>query len=179
MRNTREAAPWVSCRWLFIWDISPGLSLGGFLIDTVGWRWIFYLNLLAALMAWKILPQSAAAGEKQSMDPLGMITLFLAAVTLLLGLPQIAKSGLTAAAAATFAASAVFVALLFHIERKSAAPLLDLSLFKVRVLTAGVASHLFVVISHSATFFLLPFYLQGILHFSATQVGLTIIFSRW
>lgn len=156
-----------------------GLSLGGFLIDTVGWRWIFYLNLLAALMAWKILPQSAAAGEKQSMDPLGMITLFLAAVTLLLGLPQIAKSGLTAAAAATFAASAVFVALLFHIERKSAAPLLDLSLFKVRVLTAGVASHLFVVISHSATFFLLPFYLQGILHFSATQVGLTIIFSRW
>jgi EmrB/QacA subfamily drug resistance transporter len=157
-----------------------GPSLGGFLIDTVGWRWIFYLNLpaalAAALMAWKILPESAAAGEKQSMDPLGMITLFLAAVTLLLGLQQIAKSGLTAAAAATFAASAVFVALLLHIERKSAAPLLDLSLFKVRVLTAGVASHLFVVISHSATFFLLPFYLQGILHFSATQVGLTIIF---
>jgi predicted MFS family arabinose efflux permease len=32
------------------------------------------------------------------------------------------------------------------------------------------------VTSHSSTFFLLPFYLQGILHFSPTQVGVTIIF---
>ena len=63
-----------------------------------------------------------------------------------------------------------------YFERKDPAPLLDLSLFKVRLLTAGVLSHFFVSLSHTSTFFLLPFYLQGILRFTPTQVGLTIIF---
>jgi predicted MFS family arabinose efflux permease len=46
----------------------------------------------------------------------------------------------------------------------------------VRLLTAGVLSHFFVSLSHTSTFFLLPFYLQGILHFTPTEVGVTIIF---
>ncbi len=37
-------------------------------------------------------------------------------------------------------------------------------------------SHFFVSLSHTSTFFLLPFYLQGILHYTPTQVGLTVIF---
>jgi len=43
-------------------------------------------------------------------------------------------------------------------------------------LTAGILSHFFVVLAHTSTFFLLPFYLQGVLHFTPTHVGLTIIF---
>jgi Na+/melibiose symporter-like transporter len=105
-----------------------------------------------------------------------MVTLFSMAVTIILGLQQIAKTGVTWVAITIFIISAVSAGLLLHFERKSPAPLLDLSLFKIRVLTAGVLSHLFVVISHSSTFFLLPFYLQGILHFTPTQVGVTIIF---
>ena len=105
-----------------------------------------------------------------------MLTLFATAVTLILGLQQIAKSGVTWVPLIIFLISAVSGGLLFHFERKSPAPLLDLSLFRIRVLSAGVLSHLFVVISHSSTFFLLPFYLQGILHFSPTRVGVTVIF---
>jgi EmrB/QacA subfamily drug resistance transporter len=157
-----------------------GPSLGGFLIDTVGWRWIFFANmpvaLTAAFMAWKVLPDLPSERGRYSMDPMGMVTLFVSAVTLIFGLQQIAHSGLTLFALAAFGLSAISVGLLLRVERKSSAPLLDLSLFKVRVLSAGIVSHLFVVISHSATFFLLPFYLQGILHLSPTQVGLTIIF---
>ena len=157
-----------------------GPSLGGFLIDTVGWRWIFFVNLpvavAAASMAWKILPETAGDRGKYSLDSMGMVTLLLTVVSLILGLQQIAKSGVTLFAVAAFPAAAIFLALLFYFERKSPAPLLDLSLFRVRMLTAGVLSNLFIVTSHSSTFFLLPFYLQGILHFSPTQVGVTIIF---
>jgi EmrB/QacA subfamily drug resistance transporter len=157
-----------------------GPSLGGFLIDTVGWRWIFFANLpvalAAALMSWKVLSETTGNSGKYSADSMGMVTLFVTVVALILGLQQIAKPGLSASATIAFFVSAIFFGLLLHFERKSSAPLLDLKLFRVRVLATGVLSHFFVVISHSATFFLLPFYLQGILHFSPTQVGVTIIF---
>ena len=157
-----------------------GPSVAGVLIDTVGWRWIFFLNLpvalAAAYMAWKVLPETPVQPQTYALDLMGMLTLFATAVTLILGLQQIAKSGVTWVPLVMFLISAVSAGLLVRVERKSPAPLLDLSLFRIRVLSAGVLSHLFVVISHSSTFFLLPFYLQGILHFSPTQVGVTVIF---
>ena len=157
-----------------------GPSLGGFLVDTIGWRWIFFMNMpvavAASAMAWKILPESVTEKRDYSLDPVGMITLLMAVVSLVVGLQQVAKSGFGPFSLGLFGASALSACLLLHFERKSPAPLLDLSLFKIRLLTAGILSHFFVSISHTSTFFLLPFYLQGVLRFTPTQVGITIIF---
>ena len=157
-----------------------GPSLGGFLVDTIGWRWIFFMNLpvalAAATMAWKILPDNATEKRAYSLDPLGMITLLLTVVSLVVGLQEVARSGFGMIALALFLATGLFLFLLLYFEGKTSAPLLDLSLFKIRLLTAGILSHFFVSLSHTSTFFLLPFYLQGILRFSPTQVGVTIIF---
>jgi MFS family permease len=118
-----------------------GPSVAGALIDTLGWRWIFFLNLpvalAAAFMALKVLPETAIQRETHSLDLMGMVTLFSMAVTIILGLQQIAKTGVTWVAITIFIISAVSAGLLLHFERKSPAPLLDLSLFKIRVLTAG------------------------------------------
>ena len=157
-----------------------GPSLGGFLVDTIGWRWIFFMNLpvaiAASMMAWKILPESVTERRDYSLDPPGMITLLLTAVSLIVGLQHVARSGFNLLAGAWFGLSGLSFVFLLYFERKSAAPLLDLSLFRVRLLTAGILSHFFVAITHTSTFFLLPFYLQGILRFSPTHVGVTIIF---
>ena len=157
-----------------------GPSVGGFLVDTVGWRWTFFmispLALLAGYMSWKILPESATDKGEATIDPLGMLSLLLVAISVILGLQQVAKSGFGSLPMILFLIAALCFWLLLRVEAKVSAPLLDLSLFKIRMLTAAVLSHFFVTITHASTFFLLPFFLQGILHVSPTRVGLTMIF---
>jgi MFS family permease len=52
-----------------------GPSVAGVLIDTLGWRWIFFLNLpvalAAAFMALKVLPETAIQRETHSLDLMG------------------------------------------------------------------------------------------------------------
>ena len=157
-----------------------GPSLGGLLVDLAGWRWIFFVNLpvamVAAVMAWKVLPETVTERSDYNIDPIGMVTLLGTVVSLILGLQQTAKAGLNLFGATCFFSFFLFLGLLLYFERRAAAPLLELGLFRARLFTFGIISLFFVSLCQTATFFLLPFYLQGILSFSATNVGLTLIF---
>ncbi|HEY2988177.1 MAG TPA: MFS transporter [Candidatus Binatia bacterium] len=157
-----------------------GPSLGGFLIDSLGWRWIFFVNLPVALagavMAWRVMQESVRAKGRFSIDLLGMAALLCFAIFLVLGLNHAARYGFELRTAGLFALSAASLALFVFFERRAPEPLLDLSLFRKRLFAAGIVSLGLVSLSQTAIFFLLPFYLQGILSLSPTQVGLTLIF---
>src|SRR6185503_18523294 len=99
-----------------------GPSVGGFLVDTIGWRWIFFMNMpvaiAAATMAWRILPESVPETRDYSLDPVGMLALLLTVVSLIVGLQQVARSGFGAIALALFLASGLFLFLLLYFERR-------------------------------------------------------------
>jgi len=73
-----------------------GPSLGGFLIDTIGWRWIFYINmpfsLWGAYLAWKIIPETRAK-EKVSIDIPGALLLLVSNGLFIYAIDQLPRLG--------------------------------------------------------------------------------------
>ncbi|HXF75331.1 MAG TPA: MFS transporter, partial [Methylomirabilota bacterium] len=157
-----------------------GPTLGGFLIDTVGWRWIFYLNLpvgiWGAYLAWKLLEESREETEKISVDFPGAMLLMITYSLFIYAMNQLPHVGWRdPRVAGMLACSAATAALFVLVELKSPMPILSFSLFQNRLFTASMLSLFFITSTQSAISFLLPFYLQNILHFTPTQMGFIII----
>ena len=136
----------------------------------MGWRWIFFVNLLVALagavMAWKVIQESVAAKWTYGIDLAGTTTLLLFIVSLILGLNREARHSLDSWTGGLFFLFVLFLRLFIFLELRAADPVLDLRLFRKRLFTAGMVSLWLISLSQTATFFLLPFYLQGILKFT-------------
>src|SRR5688572_27678096 len=73
-----------------------GPSLGGFLIDTIGWRWIFYINLpfslYGAYLAWRVIPETRSK-ELAAIDIPGAILLLLTNGMFIYAIDQLPRIG--------------------------------------------------------------------------------------
>ncbi len=157
-----------------------GPTLGGFLIDTVGWRWIFYLNLpvgiWGAYLAWKLLEESKEDVKDISVDFPGAILLMATCSLFLYAMNQLPHLGWRdSSVAIMLMLSMVAGALFVFVELRSRMPILSFALFRNRLFTASMLSLFFITSTQSAISFLMPFYLQNILHFSPTHMGWILI----
>jgi EmrB/QacA subfamily drug resistance transporter len=157
-----------------------GPTLGGFLIDTVGWRWIFYVNLpigiWGAYLAWTLLEESKENLEQISVDFPGAILLMLTNSLFIYAMNQLPHAGWRdPTVIGMMALTAVALAVFVTVELRSRMPILSFSLFRNRLFTASMFSLFFITSTQSAISFLMPFYLQNILHFSPTQMGWIIV----
>lgn len=156
-----------------------GPGIGGVMIDYFSWRWSFFLlvpvglaGTVLALLNWRRggAPRAQQAG---SVDYLGAALLFAITSILVFIFDRRTQENLGASAkllltAGFLASLAVFIV---H-ESRAKSPFVNLQLFKIRRFSFSVASLLIIAMCYSLTGFLLPFYLQDILHMSPTRVGL-------
>ncbi|TMQ91841.1 DHA2 family efflux MFS transporter permease subunit [Actinomadura soli] len=157
-----------------------GPLLGGGLIAIAGpdegWRWVFYVNVpvgvAALVLAWRLLP-APVYGERQGLDPLGVLLLGAGVVCVLLPLVQEQqwKSDLKWL---LVLAGAVLIALFAVWERRARTPMVDLGLFRLRSYALGSAIALLYFAGFTAIFFIFTLYLQNGLGYSALGAGLAI-----
>jgi len=166
---------------------TAGPVVGGLLLGAFGWPSIFLINLpigaAAFLASSRWIPRAEgpsrfrrADGALHPFDARGAI-LLPASLLALLALLEVGPAGggpfpLTLGLAAAFGL-ALFA--LVRVERRSAAPLLDLAIFRNREFVAANASAVFSFVSIGAVSFLLPFYLTGVLRFEAYRMGLALL----
>lgn len=146
-----------------------GPVLGGLIVDKLDWRWIFYVNLpiclLALALAWRWLPKDTASGRRPRLDAIGLILLSPALVLLIYGLAQVGSHhgfGHAAVLLPLLAGAVLLMAFIIYALRTTAAPVIDLRLFRVGSFTA---SSLLLFLSGLSTYggmLLLPLYYQQV-----------------
>jgi EmrB/QacA subfamily drug resistance transporter len=157
-----------------------GPTLGGFIIDTIGWRWIFYVNiptgLATAYFAWKILGNRAPSEERVKVDYVGAVLLLITNTCFVYAMNQFPHLGLRDPLVMSFAIlSAAALFFFIRTELRVKTPILDLNLFRNRLFSAANLSLLFITGTQSAIAVLMPFYLQNVMGFTPTQMGWIII----
>ncbi|MBI4641266.1 MAG: DHA2 family efflux MFS transporter permease subunit [Candidatus Tectomicrobia bacterium] len=154
---------------------SLGPVLGGYLIETLGWRSVFYVNvpiaIVAIAMTTFIMPKTTER-RKISVDFLGLFTLFTFLIPLLIALTEGRTEGWDSGyILSLFAISAVSLVAFLLTELNARQPVVDLSLFKYPSFSASCMVVFLYSLAYSGTLFLLYIFLQDGLGFSPIQAG--------
>jgi EmrB/QacA subfamily drug resistance transporter len=161
-----------------VWGVSSiaGPLVGGFITDTISWRWVFYLNLpiglVAAVIVHRSMPEHASGG-KIGLDWQGCLLLFLSTTLLLVALSEASPTWGVAALIAIVA--------LVRSGRTAANPILPLALFRNRTVTVASAVGFLTGMALFGAIAFIPLLIQLTTGGSATSAGqiLTPIYLMW
>jgi EmrB/QacA subfamily drug resistance transporter len=153
-----------------------GPTVGGFLVDALGWKSIFYVNvpigIFGVLAALALLPKQERLYQ-EAFDFIGAI-LFAVAISFFLlivshgqewGWSSPTVIGLGVTAVLTFSA-------FIYQEKHTLSPMIDLKLFEIWTFLSGNITGLLSFMAIFCNTMLLPFYLASILHLPPAQIGL-------
>ncbi|MFF0497501.1 DHA2 family efflux MFS transporter permease subunit [Nocardia aobensis] len=156
-----------------------GPILGGWLIGSFSWHWIFLINLpvgvIALILAAVVLP-SDRPEPSESFDFLGMLLASPGLALFLFGVSSIPEQHTVASARVLVPAAiglVLMVGFVFHALRTEH-PLIDLHLFRNRQLTFAVLTAVFFAVAFFGSGLLLPSYLQQVQGKSTLVTGLLI-----
>ncbi|OBG78192.1 MFS transporter [Mycobacterium sp. E3298] len=184
---TREAGPRRLGRLMSILSIPMLLApiggpiLGGWLIDTSSWRWIFLINLpigLVTIALGAIIFPRDHPSRSETFDVVGVLLLSPGLATFLFAVSSIPRCGTVADRHVLIPATiglALIAGFVAHAWRRADHPLIDLRLFRNPVLTHANVTMVVFAGAFFGAGLLLPSYFQQVLHQTPMQAGLRMI----
>lgn len=155
-----------------------GPVVGGFLTSAFSWRYIFYVNLpvgiIAVLLGMQILPRLDPVAPNAKLDLPGVVLLFLALGSLVVGLTSVQGSS-TVVGIAALGGSLVFWLLFFVQERRGAEPLINISLFANRAYSLQNINILLIQMAMAGVMVVMPFYLELVKNIPTDNAGTVLL----
>ncbi len=161
-----------------VWGLASvfGPTLGGWITDGPGWRWIFYINLpfgaAAIAVVWFAFPYFRPEGVRRVIDWGGVATLTAGLVPLLLALTWVTDYGWgSARVLGLLALAAVMLGAFLLVEARAAEPIVPLTLFRSPVIVVSAISLFLSGMGMFGAILFLPLFMQQVIGVSATQSG--------
>ncbi len=155
-----------------------GPAIGGFITESFGWRWIFWINLPIGLIAIALVLARLreSFGPKAALDILGLTIVAVAALALVWTLLRGNIAGWTSAeVTGTLALGVLFAAAFVVWELRARAPMVPMRLFQSRAFSAGIAASFLFYATMYGVLFLLPQFLQIALGYGPLGAGLRLL----
>lgn len=153
-----------------------GPLIGGVLVEHLGWRSIFLINLpigaIGMFLSLKVLKADQKAGRVE-LDLYGALLFFLFITSLLLFLNRVGR-GMTSLYWGWIFVALICLGLFIRTESRSSSPLVDLRIFKKRLFLSSLGASLFSFWMNGAHNFVIPFFLQNIAGYSPSETGMLI-----
>jgi EmrB/QacA subfamily drug resistance transporter len=157
-----------------------GLVLGGALTQAFSWPWIFFINvpvgIATFLLSMRLVPESKDEAAHRSFDVAGAVTVTGGLMSLVYAIVQAQQKGWgSAQTIVTFLVSVALLVGFVLIELRAKAPLVRLSIFRVRSLSAANVVMFLVGSGLFAMFFFNSLYIQRVLGYGPLKAGLAFL----
>jgi EmrB/QacA subfamily drug resistance transporter len=167
--------------WTSMSALAPtlGIIVGGFLVESLSWRWLFFGQLPFALAAFTlaalVLDEERSDSEAR-FDVEGAVLIGISIFCMLVAVNQSAHWGLgSARTIGLFAASLVAAMLCIRVERRAAEPVLPVSLFERPDTGAALLSRAVLNGLYMGAFIILPLWMLKIRHMGPALVSLALV----
>lgn len=163
----------------FGWGVGAllGILLGGVITTTLGWRYIFFINIpigiVAVALGWITLPRSRP--EPAHFDVPGFVLLSSSMALICYGAIEIASYGTTSLNLAYLLAGVLLVPVFAGVELRSPYPMLELRQLRNRLLGLSLIAGFLQSLGYLSVVFLLTMYLQGLRGLSPLNASLLLV----
>jgi EmrB/QacA subfamily drug resistance transporter len=156
---------------------ATGWLLGGLLTGSLGWEWVFYVNLPVGIAGMALAPvlvsESRDEAAPRRLDVAGAVSVTAGLTLLVYGITRVEEAGLAAPVTLiSLASSGVLLVLFVSIERRVKNPLVPLGVFRSRPLLGANLVALTLTAATTPPMLLCTLYVQQVLGYPPAEAGL-------